>query len=216
MSTYTPTSTTKIKAIRPGEKIILPKSARIIKTIVNNGSVSSSCPTQNLNIIAETKVKYALVIDWVDELGKEDELIGLGLGGQEYLFPGPIPFHQDMKSFGNGTSTSEGGPCGSGTGSCVGISNVFKYMKTLLPGGDVLFTFDKYVWNDDTGSGSTGSDNLFLQAVEFFSYPSVVEGGGFYLIRRNQPGSSDSLSAYYSNSDKQISRVYPIKVDVED
>jgi hypothetical protein len=58
-----------------------------MKTIVNNGSVSSSCPTQNLNIISESKVKYALVIDWMDELGKEDELIGVGLGGQEYSIP---------------------------------------------------------------------------------------------------------------------------------
>jgi hypothetical protein len=211
MSSYVPNSTTKIKAIRPGEKIILPKSVRIIKTIVNNGSVTSSCPSQNLNIVSESKVKYALVIDWMDELGKEDELIGVGLSGQEFLFPAPIPFHDDMKSFGNGTSTGESGPCTSG--SCTGISQVFKHMKTLVPGGDVLFTFYRYVWNDHTGLGQTGADNVFLQSVEFYSYPSVVEGGSFYLIRRNQPGSADRVSAYYNNSDKQISWVYAIKVD---
>jgi peptidoglycan/xylan/chitin deacetylase (PgdA/CDA1 family) len=70
-----------------------------------------------------------------------------------------------MKSFGNGTSTSEGGPCGYGSGSCVGISNVFKYMKTLLPGGDVLFTFDTGMYGMTTrGLAVPAADNLFLQS----------------------------------------------------
>lgn len=213
MSSGIPISSTKIRAIKAGEKIILPKSARIIKTIVTDGSVSSSCPNQDLNIVSETKVKYAFVIDWVDELGKEDELIGLGLSGREYLFDEPIGFHAGMKTFGNGTSTTEGGPCGSGTGSCVGMSQVMKFMKTQLPGGDALFSFYKYVWSDHTMSGDIAEDNLFLQAVEFYSYPSVAEGGNFYLIRRNQPGSADKVSTYYNNSDKQVQWVYPIKVD---
>jgi hypothetical protein len=154
----------------------------------------------------------------MDEQGKEDELIGLGFNGDEYLFPSPIPFHSEMKTYSNGTTTNENGPCTSGSfvsfDNCIGMVKVFKYMKTLLPGGDAIFQFDKYVYNDWDGQ-SSGSDDLFLQSVEFYSYPSVAENRNLYLIRRSQPGSSDAIHVYYNNSDRQIQYVYPIKVDVD-
>jgi hypothetical protein len=155
----------------------------------------------------------------MDEQGKEDELIGLGLNGQEFTFPTPIVFHSEMKTFANGTTTNENGPCLSGgfgisVDNCIGMSQVFKYMKTLLPGGDALFQFHQYVYEEWDGQ-SSGKDDLFLQSVEFYSYPSVAENRNLYLIRRNQPGSSEAIHVYYNNSDRQISHVYPIKVDVD-
>lgn len=194
MSSYTPSDSTsssgstKTLVVRPGETVVIKKSWHIIKSIADNVSVTTNCV--NLNQTDEDKVEYALYVETADILQNGDAgdyLTGVGTNSAFYAFSAPInitTFHD----FG----TSSGG-----------IEQTFKAIVDVFPGGQALFTDARFISGIDSGnSGGTSSDNAWRAVVYFKSFPSVIEGLGFYLMYKNTANFGDPKPAYYI-------RIYP-------
>jgi hypothetical protein len=170
--------------------VVIKKSWKVIKSIADNVSVTTNC--SSLNQTDEDRVEYALYVETADILqagGANDFLTGIGTNYDFYAFPAPInitTYHVD-------------------SGPTSGIQITFQAIVDAFPGGEVLFTDARFIGGIDGGnSGGTASDNAWRAVMYFKSFPSIIEGLGFYLMYNNTANFGDPKPAYNI-------RIYPAR-----
>lgn len=187
----------KTLIILPGETKVIKKNMQIFKTInEGNVNVSSTCLDieERLNLTTESLVRYAFLIEVMDELisrGSEDLITGLGLGNDFYRFASPVslaPFRVDDSSASSGTVI------------------LYNAMVDALPNGSMLFKSPTYKYENWAGpSGDSSRDNVYRGSVEFSSFPSIVEDLKMYLSYENYPTFGNYTQRYQM-------RIYPIRI----
>lgn len=185
----------KTLVIRPGETQVIKKNWTILKTINEGVSFTSNCSDidTRLNASEEDLVEYALLVETADDLvgagGTEDFLTGVGTASNFYPFSSPISL---VTYHTTGTETS-------------GAVLLYKALVAAFPSGQVLFREPRYVYGNWSGpSGQTAQDNVYRASTIFKSFPSIIEGLGFYLLYKNDPTHGGFTTPYDM-------RIYPIR-----